>query len=157
MFVKNIKEREKQFHNKRYVVDKRKVLSQIYTCAETSKSLFYEMFDNIKPGAHVLELGCGEGRGIDLIEKKAKSFTALDKIESVINSLKEKYPSHKFNASSFPPVTLFSDNSFDTIISFQVIEHIKDDVLFIKEIYIRLDYSSNNCIFNCCLLLASSA
>ena len=83
----------------------------------------------------VLELGCGEGRGIDLIEKKAKSFTALDKIESVINSLKEKYPSHKFNASSFPPVTLFSDNSFDTIISFQVIEHIKDDVLFIKEIY----------------------
>ena len=83
----------------------------------------------------VLELGCGEGRGIGLIEKKAKSFTALDKIESVINLLKEKYPSHKFNTSSFPPVTLFSDNSFDTIISFQVIEHIKDDVLFIKEIY----------------------
>ena len=55
----------------------------------------------------VLELGCGEGRGIDLIEKKAKSFTALDKIESVINSLKEKYPSHKFNASSFPHMKNF--------------------------------------------------
>jgi len=83
----------------------------------------------------VLELGCGEGRGIDLIEKKAKSFTAVDKIESSVNKLEKKYPSHKFYASSFPPVTLFSDNSFDTIISFQVIEHIKDDVLFIKEIY----------------------
>ena len=83
----------------------------------------------------VLELGCGEGRGIDLIEKKAKSFTAIDKIDEVIKVLKHKYNSHKFYTSSFPPVTLFSDNSFDTIISFQVIEHIKDDILFINEIF----------------------
>jgi len=83
----------------------------------------------------VLELGCGEGRGIDLIEKKSKSFTAVDKIDEVIKVLKHKYNSHKFYTSSFPPVTLFSDNSFDTIISFQVIEHIKDDMLFINEIF----------------------
>ena len=83
----------------------------------------------------VLELGCGEGRGIGLIQEKAKSFTAIDKIESAVKNLQKKYPYHKFYGSSFPPVTLFPDNSFDTIISFQVIEHIKDDVLFIKEIY----------------------
>ena len=83
----------------------------------------------------VLELGCGEGRGIDLINQKAKTFTAVDKIDSVVNNLKERYPSNKFIASSFPPLNIFDDNSFDTIISFQVIEHIKNDKLFVKEIY----------------------
>ena len=83
----------------------------------------------------VLELGCGLGRGIDLIEKKCKSFTAVDKINSVITQLKEKYPSHKFHVYSFPPLSLFSDNSFDTIISSHVIEHIKNDLLFINEIF----------------------
>ena len=33
----------------------------------------------------VLELGCGEGRGIDLINQKAKTFTAVDKIDSDLN------------------------------------------------------------------------
>lgn len=83
----------------------------------------------------VLELGCGEGRGIDLINQKAKTFTAVDKIDSVVNNLKERYPSNKFIPSSFPPLNIFDDNSFDTIISFQVIEHIKNDKLFVKEIY----------------------
>ena len=32
----------------------------------------------------VLELGCGEGRGIDLINQKAKTFIAVDKIDSVV-------------------------------------------------------------------------
>ena len=44
----------------------------------------------------VLELGCGEGRGIGLIQEKAKSFTAIDKIESAVKNLQKKYPYHKF-------------------------------------------------------------
>jgi 2-polyprenyl-3-methyl-5-hydroxy-6-metoxy-1,4-benzoquinol methylase len=97
----------------------------------------FRAYVDVLPFIHgdVLELGCGEGRGIDLIEKKSKSFTAVDKIDEAIKVLKQKYDSHKFFTSSFPPVTLFSDNSFDTIISFQVIEHIKDDMLFINEIF----------------------
>ena len=83
----------------------------------------------------VLELGCGEGRGIDIILKRSKSFTAIDKISEVTERLSRKYPNEKFISSSFPPLKNIEDESFDTLISFQVIEHIKNDKLFIKEIH----------------------
>lgn len=82
---------------------------------------------------NVLELGCGEGRGIDIITKKADSYLALDKIPEVINTLTKKFPDQEFKQALFPPMDL-PDESFDTIISFQVIEHIKEDQLFLKEI-----------------------
>ncbi len=58
----------------------------------------------------------------------------LDKIEVIINRLKNKYPKLNFESGSFPPVQI-KDNSFDTIVTFQVIEHIKHDRLFLEEIY----------------------
>ncbi|MEQ8239368.1 MAG: class I SAM-dependent methyltransferase [Cyclobacteriaceae bacterium] len=82
----------------------------------------------------VLELGCGEGRGIDLIHRKAQSYLGLDKIEEIIKRLKRKYPQLNFESGSFPPVKI-KEASFDTIVSFQVIEHIKNDRLFLEEIY----------------------
>ena len=83
----------------------------------------------------VLELGCGEGRGIDIILKKSKSFTAIDKISEVTERLSRKYKNEKFISSSFPPLINIEDNSFDTIVTFQVIEHINNDNLFVEEIY----------------------
>jgi SAM-dependent methyltransferase len=82
----------------------------------------------------VLEVGCGEGRGIDLIINKASSYVALDKIESALAVLREKYPQGKFISGNIPPFAGIADHSFDRVFSFQVIEHIKDDVAFLKEI-----------------------
>ena len=82
----------------------------------------------------VLELGCGEGRGIDIILKESKSFTAIDKIKDVIEKLSLKYRDNVFISSNFPPLSDSEDNSFDTVITFQVIEHIQDDTQYISEI-----------------------
>lgn len=82
----------------------------------------------------VLEVGCGEGRGVELVMKKAKSYTAIDKIEEIIDKLKIKYPEGKFLSGNIPPFEGLESNRYDTIISFQVIEHIQDDELFLKEI-----------------------
>lgn len=81
----------------------------------------------------LLELGCGEGRGIRELASLANSYTAIDKIEEVIDQLSADFPEHKFQQGHFPPMP-YADDSFDTIVSFQVIEHIKDDHLFLKEI-----------------------
>lgn len=82
----------------------------------------------------LLELGCGEGRGVDIIAPLANSFTAIDKIGKIVDTLQSKYPSYNWNKGLFPPVP-FEDNSFDSIVSFQVIEHVKNDKLFLSEIF----------------------
>ena len=83
----------------------------------------------------VLEVGCGEGRGIERVMKKAGSYTAIDKIGEVIDKLKAKYPGGRFLSGHIPPFDGLEGNSFDTVISFQVIEHIKDDAFFLEEIH----------------------
>ncbi|MDN4166398.1 methyltransferase domain-containing protein [Cytophagales bacterium LB-30] len=83
----------------------------------------------------LLELGCGEGRGVELLAPLAESYLALDKIGEVIARLSEAYPNHNFKQAVFPPLQDYPEASFDTIVSFQVIEHIENDALFLKEIY----------------------
>lgn len=83
----------------------------------------------------LLEVGCGEGRGIDCLLPVVTSYTAIDKIAPVINQLQQKYPQSKFLSGNIPPLSAFADNSFDSVVSFQVIEHIQNDKLFLKEIH----------------------
>ncbi len=81
----------------------------------------------------LLEVGCGEGRGVSWLLPHITSYSAIDKIVSAIAALKAKYPSAGLTAASLPPLP-YGDASFDTVVSFQVIEHIDDDRLFLQEI-----------------------
>ena len=83
----------------------------------------------------VLELGCGEGRGVEAILHQADSYLGMDKISQVVDNLSRKYPEGDFVQAIFPPVKNLSSGQFDYIISFQVIEHIKNDRLFLEEIH----------------------
>jgi 2-polyprenyl-3-methyl-5-hydroxy-6-metoxy-1,4-benzoquinol methylase len=83
----------------------------------------------------VLEVGCGEGRGVEVLISQAKSFTAVDKIQSAIDTLQKKFPNGHFMQMNIPPFGGLKDNTYDVIVSFQVIEHIEDDALYLKEIH----------------------
>ncbi|MBN7812972.1 class I SAM-dependent methyltransferase [Algoriphagus sp. H41] len=83
----------------------------------------------------LLEVGCGEGRGVEELLPLAKSYVGLDKIGEVIAMLQAKFPGVDFRQAVIPPFVGFVDKSYDTIVSFQVIEHIADDRLFLQEIY----------------------
>jgi 2-polyprenyl-3-methyl-5-hydroxy-6-metoxy-1,4-benzoquinol methylase len=79
----------------------------------------------------VLEIGSGEGYGIKLLAPEALSYTAIDKHQTPISTEQKNITFHQL---SVPPLTGIADNSFDLIISFQVIEHIKKDHYFLQEI-----------------------
>jgi len=83
----------------------------------------------------ILEIGCGQGRGVELLLPRVRNYTGIDKIAKVVENLKNRFPKGDFRQAVIPPLEGLDDNSFDFVVSFQVIEHIKDDDLFFREIH----------------------
>jgi ubiquinone/menaquinone biosynthesis C-methylase UbiE len=86
-----------------------------------------------KVHGNLLEVGCGEGRGVSLLMPKVEKFSAIDKIAEVVEGLRKKFSQGNFISGNIPPLP-YDDNTFDCVVSFQVIEHIKNDDLYLKEI-----------------------
>ncbi len=82
----------------------------------------------------LLEIGCGEGRGVDLLSPLCDSYVAIDKIQEVIDTLSAQYPQVTFLQGNIPPMSDLKDEQYDVVVSFQVIEHIKDDRAYLEEI-----------------------
>ena len=78
----------------------------------------------------VLEIGTGMGYGVEVIAPAADKYVTIDKscaynVELPANA--------EFRQMTVPPLD-FADESFDYVISFQVIEHIKNDKEFVAEV-----------------------
>tara|TARA_B110000285_G_scaffold109237_1_gene123979 strand:+ start:1124 stop:1891 length:768 start_codon:yes stop_codon:yes gene_type:complete len=85
---------------------------------------------------NVLEIGTGSGYGIELLSSKADKFLTIDKFESTVGAEASKTIENvDFRQMNVPPLTGLDDNQFDFVVSFQVIEHIKKDTAFVKEIH----------------------
>lgn len=83
-------------------------------------------------GGEVLEIGTGTGYGIEIIAPHTTRFTTLDKHRSPkVNKLPRGV---EFREAKVPPLP-FDDQTFDYVVSFQVIEHIKRDKEFVREVY----------------------
>lgn len=83
-------------------------------------------------GGEVLEIGTGTGYGIEIIAPHTTRFTTLDKHRSPkVNTLPRGV---EFREVKVPPLP-FDDQTFDYVVSFQVIEHIKRDKEFVREVY----------------------
>lgn len=83
----------------------------------------------------LLEVGCGVGRGIEVLLGVTPQYTAIDKNSQLIDQLQNKYPTAQFLCQNIPPMRGLADESFDWIVSFQVIEHIEQDELFVAELH----------------------
>ena len=82
-------------------------------------------------GGDVLEIGTGAGYGIEVVAPCARRFVTVDKFAAPQELL--RLPNVEFHRAEVPPLA-FADDSFDFVISFQVIEHIKRDTELVREV-----------------------
>ncbi|WP_028889695.1 class I SAM-dependent methyltransferase [Tenacibaculum ovolyticum] len=97
----------------------------------------YELIKNKVYGS-LLEIGPGEGYGLNLLKEKCTDIYAIDKANYAVNELAKKFPEATVIKQKAPPLPQIKDESLDFVVCFQVIEHIKNDVQFLKEIYKKL-------------------
>ncbi len=95
------------------------------------RSILAYHFAASKVKGKVLEIGTGSGYGVDVIAPHANHFITIDKFESAVDL--STHPNVTFKQCNVPPLP-FNDETFDCVISFQVIEHIKDDVRMVSEV-----------------------
>lgn len=97
----------------------------------------------------VLEIGTGSGYGVDVVAPHAESFVSIDKHNQPSVAGTEKGAATGVAAGAaqgaaggesptllrakVPPLP-FPSGSFDTVITFQVIEHIRRDSFFVEEV-----------------------
>ena len=83
-------------------------------------------------GQEVLEAGCGEGYGADLLAAGAARVVAVDYDAATVAHVRTRYPAVEVLAANLAALPL-PDSSVDVVVNFQVIEHLWDQTQFITE------------------------
>ena len=86
----------------------------------------------IKPSDLILDVGCGIGHLLDYLNQFSNNLVGIDTdLPSLIYAKKTTKANYALTKAEKLP---FKDNTFDKIISFNVLEHIKDEKKVLQEI-----------------------
>lgn len=92
----------------------------------------YEFIVGRTAGRQVLEAGSGEGYGAALLAARAADVVCVDYDEQAVEHTRRRYPEvtiHRGNLIDLP----LAEASVDTVVNFQVIEHLWDQPGFVAE------------------------
>jgi ubiquinone/menaquinone biosynthesis C-methylase UbiE len=96
-----------------------------------------ELMSLINFNSKLLEIGCGQSKGLKFLIKnnfKEENIYGIDQSNEAINFSKKELPNAKLSVGDAYNLK-FSDNFFDFVLLMEVIEHIEEPNIVLKEIY----------------------
>jgi len=95
----------------------------------------YHFAEKYCRGMQVLDFGCGSGYGAEAISGCAKEVHAVDVSAEAIEYARNRYARQNLHFLAIQPGERlpFQENSFDVVLSLQVIEHVENDANYIAE------------------------
>ena len=100
----------------------------------TQNKLFLKEIKHIKKSQKILEVGCGAGSMTAHLHQQGFNIIGTDLSKDLLEYAQKTHPKTKFvlmNGESLD----FEDESFDIVMSFDVIEHIPDTKQHFKEVH----------------------
>lgn len=90
------------------------------------------ILDKYVVGKKVLDIGCGTGIYVDYLSRKGKDAAGIDSVKEFINYARKNYKGKFLVADAYK--LPFKDKSFDTVIMFDVLEHLEYEEKALKEL-----------------------
>lgn len=97
----------------------------------------YRFAEQYTRGKRVLDYGCGSGYGSAEIAETANDVVGVDISEDAVAHARSHFRKERLRFDRVDPDAKlpFGDGTFDTVLSFQVFEHVRDTTLYLNEVY----------------------
>jgi 2-polyprenyl-3-methyl-5-hydroxy-6-metoxy-1,4-benzoquinol methylase len=93
----------------------------------------YDFAKSIVSGL-VLNAAAGSGYGNEILGRSGAKVIGVDLYEHPLQLAKTYFPAHEFVRGNILDLSMFADETFDAIVSFETIEHIPDPVRGVTEL-----------------------